>query len=76
MSIKITKECISCGACEPECPNNAIFESKKSDFNKNRSNYKDTYYIVSEKCTECIGFYDEPQCVSICPVNCCVPDNI
>lgn len=32
------------------------------------------YYIVPEKCTECVGFHDEPQCISVCPVDCCVPD--
>jgi ferredoxin len=34
----------------------------------------DTYYIVSDKCTECVGFHDEPQCASVCPVDCCVDD--
>ncbi len=33
------------------------------------------YYIVPEKCTECKGFHDEPQCASVCPVDCCVPDD-
>ena len=28
MSYKITDECISCGACEPECPNSAIIEGE------------------------------------------------
>ncbi|WP_185876723.1 4Fe-4S dicluster domain-containing protein [Blattabacterium cuenoti] len=96
MSIKITKECINCGACEPECPNNAIYEGNKkwkmsdgTSFLKRKekesgSNLivdhehepkeKDIYFIVSEKCTECVGFYDQPQCVLICPVGCCIPD--
>ena len=34
----------------------------------------DTYYIVSDKCTECVGFHDEPQCAAVCPVDCCVDD--
>ncbi|WP_185850273.1 4Fe-4S dicluster domain-containing protein [Blattabacterium cuenoti] len=89
MSIKITEDCINCGACEPECPNHAIYEGgktwKMSDgnslFHKNEDynipqepKKKDTYFIVSEKCTECIGFYEEPQCIMICPVNCCILD--
>lgn len=36
----------------------------------------DTYYIVAHKCTECVGFHDEPQCASVCPIDCCVPDPI
>ncbi|WP_185855420.1 4Fe-4S dicluster domain-containing protein [Blattabacterium cuenoti] len=89
MSIKITKECINCGACEPECPNNAIYEGGKnwrmSDGTSLKKKMKytflqnpiknDIYFIVSEKCTECVGFYEEPQCISICPVNCCIFDS-
>lgn len=92
MAIKITEECINCGACESECPNYAIYEGGKkwrmSDGTslKNNKNiffdplkYHDplnlnTYFIVPDKCTECIGFFDEPQCISVCPVNCCVLD--
>lgn len=62
MAYMITEECINCGACEPECPNQAI---KAGD---------DIYVIDPEKCTECVGYYDEPQCASVCPVDCCVPD--
>lgn len=64
MSLKITEKCINCGACEPECPNNAISEGTEN------------YFIVPEKCTECLGFYDEPQCASVCPVDCCILENI
>ncbi|AIZ48864.1 4Fe-4S ferredoxin, iron-sulfur binding protein [Candidatus Karelsulcia muelleri] len=67
MSLKITEKCINCGACEPECPNNAIYEG--TDGTKNYY-----YFIVPEKCTECLGFYDEPQCASVCPVDCCILD--
>lgn len=97
MAIKITEECINCGACEPECPNNAIYEggaewrysdgtSLKGNFTgKNSGNTADAeapqtpvamdvYYIVTDKCTECVGFHDEPQCAAVCPVDCCVPD--
>ncbi|MBU6942184.1 YfhL family 4Fe-4S dicluster ferredoxin [Candidatus Karelsulcia muelleri] len=68
MSLKITEKCINCGACEPECPNNAIYEGYKE--------CKKNYFIVPEKCTECLGFYDEPQCASVCPVDCCILENI
>jgi len=96
MAIVITDECINCGACEPECPNNAIYEggmewrlsdgtSLKGEQTAPTGNtYEaetaqtpvemDVYYIVSDKCTECVGFHDEPQCASVCPVDCCVDD--
>jgi ferredoxin len=62
MSLKITDECISCGACEPECPNKAISEG-------------DEFYIIDPAlCTECVGFFDEPQCAVVCPVDACQPD--
>ena len=67
MAIKITDECINCGACEPECPNNDADEAQEPvDY--------DVFYIVTDKCTECIGFHEEPQCAEVCPVDCCVPD--
>lgn len=96
MAIKITEECINCGACEPECPNNAIYEggvewaiadgttaagpftlldgSSIDAGQKNAPLSVDTYYIVPNKCTECQGFHEEPQCAAVCPVDCCVPD--
>ena len=58
MAMKITEECISCGACEPECPVEAIFEGDE------------IYEIDAKKCVECKGHYDEPQCVEVCPVEC------
>ncbi|MCZ2459088.1 MAG: 4Fe-4S dicluster domain-containing protein [Chitinophagales bacterium] len=98
MAIKITEECINCGACEPECPNNAIYEggvewaiadgtTVKGPFTlmdgsimdsdqKNPPISNDIYYIVPDKCTECKGFHDEPQCASVCPVDCCIPDEL
>ena len=108
MAIIITEECINCGACEPECPNNAIYESgaewRFSDGTSLSGDYtglstgvttdsddaqdpvaggpfgadgNELYYIVPDKCTECKGFHDEPQCAAVCPVDCCVddPDN-
>lgn len=96
MAIIITDECINCGACEPECPNNAIYEGGVewaiSDGTSIEGNYvledgtavdakaqqapvdDDLYYIVPDKCTECVGFHEEPQCAAVCPVDCCVPD--
>ena len=62
MAYKITEECISCGACEPECPNGAISEG-------------DEIYIVDpKKCTECVGSHESSRCVEVCPVDCCVAD--
>lgn len=84
MALKITEECINCGACEPECPNNAIYEggvewamsdgTTVADDAKHSPLTSDTYYIVPDKCTECQGFHEEPQCASVCPVDCCVKD--
>ena len=62
MAYKITDECINCGACEPECPNEAILPGDE------------VYEILTDKCTECVGFYDESQCAAVCPVDACVPD--
>lgn len=62
MSLMITSECINCDVCEPECPNQAI--SMGSDF----------YIIDSERCTECVGHFDKPQCREVCPVD-CIPLN-
>jgi ferredoxin len=62
MAYKITEECINCAACEPECPNEAITASDE------------IYVIDPNKCTECVGHFDESQCAAVCPVDCCVPD--
>ena len=62
MSTYITDECINCGACEPECPNEAISEGE------------DIYVIDPNLCTECVGHFDEEQCQAVCPVDCCLPD--
>lgn len=58
MALKISDDCISCGACEAECPVNAI------------SAGDDQYQIDPAKCVECVGHYDEPQCVGVCPTEC------
>lgn len=62
MSTMITDECINCGACEPECPNEAISEGD------------DIYVIDPGLCTECVGFHGDEACQSVCPVECCVPN--
>lgn len=58
MALHITDECINCDVCEPECPNEAIYQGDE------------IYEIDPALCTECIGHYDEPQCVQVCPVEC------
>jgi len=62
MALKITDECISCGACEPECPNEAISEEEE------------IYVIDPDKCTECVGSHESSRCIEVCPVDCCVAD--
>jgi ferredoxin len=77
MSTTITEECINCGACEPECPNTAIYEGGAAwelDGESHAALKDDIYYIAPEKCTECVGFFDQEQCAAVCPVDCCIPD--
>ncbi len=77
MALMINEECINCAACEPECPNTAIYEGGAEYEYMGETKpalSEDIYYIVPDKCTECIGFYDDEQCVSVCPVDACVPD--
>ena len=62
MSYKITADCNNCGACEPECPNNAISQGSE------------LFEIKLEACTECVGFHAQPQCAAVCPVDACIPD--
>jgi len=60
MTMKITDECISCGACETECPTNSISEG-------------DTIYVIdAATCVDCVGHFDSPQCVTFCPVDCII----
>jgi len=58
VALKITDQCINCDVCEPECPNGAI------------SMGPEIYVIEWRKCTECVGHFDKPQCVEVCPVDC------
>ena len=77
MATVITSECINCGACEPECPNTAIYQGGVEwEFNgqMHAAISNDIFYIVPEKCTECVGFFDHEACAAVCPVDCCVPD--
>jgi ferredoxin len=62
MALMITEECINCDVCEPECPNGALMQGE------------DTYTIDPSKCTECVGHYDAPQCLEVCPVDCITQD--
>ncbi|HDJ34545.1 MAG: YfhL family 4Fe-4S dicluster ferredoxin [Bacteroidales bacterium] len=62
MALIINDECIACGVCVDECPNEAISEG-------------DPIFVINpDRCTECVGFYDTPQCVEVCPVDAIVPD--
>ena len=77
MSTTITEECINCGACEPECPNTAIYEGGADwelDGHTHPALQRDIYYIAPDKCTECVGFFDQEQCAAVCPVDCCISD--
>ncbi|MEH6504535.1 MAG: YfhL family 4Fe-4S dicluster ferredoxin [Cycloclasticus sp.] len=62
MSLIITDECINCDVCEPECPNDAIYMGEE------------IYEITPDLCTECVGHFDTPQCVEVCPVECIPKD--
>jgi len=77
MAIMITEECISCNACEAECPNTAIY-SPGAAYTVGGQEYAalsdEHTYIAPEKCTECVGFNDEPQCIPACPTEAIVPD--
>lgn len=62
MALLITDECINCDVCEPECPNSAISQGEE------------IYVIDPECCTQCVGHFDTPQCVAVCPVECIIAD--
>ena len=66
MSLLINDECINCDVCEPECPNGAITQGDE------------IYEIDPNLCTECVGHFDEPTCIEVCPVDCILvdPDNV
>ena len=62
MALLIEDDCINCDMCEPECPNQAIAMGD------------DIYHIDTDMCTECVGHYDEPQCINVCPIDCIIKD--
>lgn len=62
MATYITGDCINCGACKTECPNEAIAEGEE------------VYVIDADRCTECVGFHEKEACQAVCPVECCLPD--
>ena len=63
MALLINSDCISCGACEPECPNEAISAG-------------DSIYVIdADRCTECVGAHDAPKCIEVCPVEGCIVPN-
>ncbi len=62
MALLINDKCINCDMCEPECPNGAIYMGQE------------IYQIEASKCTQCVGHYDNPTCVSVCPIDCIKPD--
>ncbi len=98
MAIKITDKCFNCGACEPVCPNHAIYEggvhwviadgttvkglftllggTQVAADQRNAPLDLDVFYITPDKCTQCQGFYEKPQCANICPIACCVLDDM
>ncbi len=77
MATMITEDCINCGACEPECPNTAIYQGGV-EWELNGVTHpaidEDIFYIVPDKCTECVGFFDQEACAAVCPVDCCIPN--
>ena len=62
MALMITDECINCDVCEPECPNDAIYQGIE------------IYEINPSLCTQCVCHFETPQCVEVCPVA-CIPIN-
>ena len=62
MALYITDQCINCDVCEPECPNDAIYQGEI------------IYEIEAAKCTECVGHFDKEQCIIVCPVDCILVD--
>ena len=62
LALLINSKSINCDMCDPECPNQAIYMGDK------------IYQIDPDKCTECVGHYDQPTCVSVCPIDCIKKD--
>ena len=83
MALMINNNCIACDACLPACPNQAIFDKRSAAEERGyqvgvgQGVDNSIYVITHERCTECVGHFDEPQCASVCPIgDCCVPDPV
>src|SRR3989442_7596715 len=78
MATVIPSECINCGACEPECPNTAIYQGgvewQAPDRAMHVAIFHDIFYIVPEKSSQCVRLYDQEACAKVCPVDYCVSD--
>jgi len=64
MALQITDQCVNCWACYDVCPNDAIYDDKPH------------FLINDDKCTECLGDHDDPQCAAICPIECAIVDEL
>ncbi len=62
LALLINNECVNCGVCRPSCPNEAIRYGKEK------------HVIDWERCDECVGSFDGPQCINVCPVDCIEKD--
>lgn len=83
MALMINNNCIACDACLPVCPNGAIFDKRSAaeergyQVGEGQGVDNSIYVITHDRCTECVGHFEEPQCASVCPIgDCCVPDPI
>jgi ferredoxin len=81
MALMINDQCIACDACLPACPNQAIFDKRSAAEARGyrvagQLGIKDDIYVIAyDRCTECVGHFEEPQCAAVCPIgDCCVPD--
>ena len=81
MALMINNNCIACDACLPACPNQAIFDKRSAAeergyrVGEGQGIDNSIYVITHERCTECVGHFEEPQCAAVCPIgDCCVPD--
>ncbi len=64
MAVRIVESCVNCWACQPLCPSDAIYEAQPH------------FLVDAKRCTECDGEYADPQCASICPIECAIVDGL